>query len=124
MRNNERDNITGYLLRKNNTYLNVVEGAHDKVDEMLSRVARDSRAFGFQILSFTHMSERQYPAWSMGYDERNKAQLSQCPISAFLKQPRPDGVEPVLKAMQTLGLRQIELDQRAAELQTYYRQSA
>ncbi len=115
MRNNERDGITGYLLRDDNTYLNVVEGPTEAVEAMLRRVAKDSRAFDFQILSLTPTQERQYPAWSMGYHEHSHSQVKACPINTFLATPATQSVEPVLAAMQMLGLRQISNDRRTSQ---------
>lgn len=110
LRNNERDGITGFLLRDDNTYLNVVEGPQDKVEAMLARVAADSRAFGFEILAFTETQERQYPAWSMGYHEHHRPKPQPCPIQAFLSNPGTQAVDTALAAMQSLGLRQISID--------------
>ncbi|MBT8155938.1 BLUF domain-containing protein [Epibacterium ulvae] len=115
MRNNERDGITGYLLRDNNTYLNVVEGPTAAVEAMLRRVAKDSRAFDFQIFSLMPTQERQYPAWCMGYHEHAESQVKACPINTFLATPAAQSVGPVLEAMQMLGLRQISNDRRVTQ---------
>lgn len=117
IRNNARDNITGYLLRDDNTYLNVVEGPQDKVEAMLTRVARDSRAFGFQILSFNTIQERHYPGWSMGYHEHENGQAKNCAINKFLKAPEANAVEPVLAAMLSLGQRRIPKDLQSKQTQ-------
>ncbi|WP_194269294.1 BLUF domain-containing protein [Tritonibacter litoralis] len=119
LRNNERDGITGFLLRDGNTYLNVVEGPKDKVEAMLARVANDPRAFGFEILSFAKTEDRQYPAWSMSYHEHNQPKPLHCPIQDFLSCPETHAVDTALAAMQSLGLRQISIDlQSNSQIQT------
>ena len=111
LRNNAGNNITGFLLRDTNTYLSVVEGPDDKVDGLLQRISRDSRAFGVEVLSWQTIDHRYFPNWSMGYHEAGQSLHKTCAIEAFLKAPSPEVLPQVLSEMRDIALRQMQQDQ-------------
>ncbi len=114
LRNNEQNNLTGYLLREGSTYLNVLEGPRDKVDAALGRISRDRRVYDFQLLYLHPIKERQYPGWSMGYYEMGQPENRVSPIGMFLTDStHPHKVEPVLAQMKNLGLRQLRQEQKS-----------
>ena len=111
LRNNERNGITGYLLREGSTYLNVIEGPKAAVYDLLDRIERDPRIYDFKILSSMRIEERQYPSWSMGYYEGGLPQDDTCPIKELIGgKAKHVRVEPAMARMRNLGLRQMEND--------------
>lgn len=114
MRNNDRNGLTGFLLRSDNTYLNVLEGPQDAVEYMLSRVARDSRAYGLQVFSLRSVTSRHYPAWSMGYNESQPDRGKTCAIHMFLTKPETYSEDEVMAVMLKRGLRHIKNDRQSA----------
>lgn len=67
-RNNERDNITGALICREDLYLQLLEGPHEAVKEAYSRICRDDRHTDLVTLISTDASERLFPKWAMHDD--------------------------------------------------------
>jgi hypothetical protein len=65
MHNNHRDHLTGALLFKEGTFMQVLEGEEATVNATFARIGRDSRHKGIITLLRCHISERQFPDWSM-----------------------------------------------------------
>ena len=76
-RNNERLGVTGLLMYANNTFLQVVEGEDDVVDNLVERICGDERHDEIQMLRRTEIDERRYGQWSMGYNEVSEQDLEE-----------------------------------------------
>lgn len=116
IRYSQRNGVTGFLLREDNTYLSIVEGEPAAIESLLLRVDRDDRVFDLQVISRHTTQERQYPSWSMGYtDSRNPCGKSKV-IRDFLQLDESSCTQhmlnPVLEGMKHLCLRQEQKDQR------------
>jgi hypothetical protein len=70
--NNERDSITGMLLYKGGNFMQVIEGPEEVVIRLYGKILRDPRHTGLMILSQEPIQERQFPDWSMGFQNVDK----------------------------------------------------
>jgi hypothetical protein len=69
--NNRRDGITGALLFKEGTFMQVLEGDESTVSQTFARIARDPRHQGLITLLRGEIPERQFPEFSMRVEEIN-----------------------------------------------------
>lgn len=60
--------ITGMLLYSNNTYLQLLEGESKAVLDLYDKICRDSRNQGNTILQQSEVFTRDFPDWSMGFE--------------------------------------------------------
>ena len=65
-RNNQRDNITGYLVSDGTWFLQILEGDHETVMAALVRIRFDARHSDVAVLSTRELRTRSFPLWSMG----------------------------------------------------------
>jgi Sensors of blue-light using FAD len=66
-RNNAVVGVTGMLLYKDGNFMQVLEGEQQAVQDVYTRVARDTRHAGVLRLLREEYSQRQFPNWSMGF---------------------------------------------------------
>lgn len=64
---NARLGITGLLLYKNASFLQVLEGEEGKTTRLLEKIRQDKRHDGMVILRRRHVEEHGFPDWPMGY---------------------------------------------------------
>ena len=89
-KNNQELGITGMLLYKDGNFLQVLEGARETVRELMDTVERDSRHRGLIVLTQAPIKERQFPNWSMAFQdldtlsEEDKAAFSPFLTDSFL----------------------------------------
>ena len=76
---NIADGITGMLLYKNGSFMQLLEGDRDKIFQTYERIGRDTRHCGLSILRQGKMDERNCPEWSMGFRSVNAADLECLP---------------------------------------------
>jgi len=67
--------ITGILLCKDGSVLQVLEGERSKVKNLYERILQDERVTNPLILIQRTASTREFPNWSMGF---RKASLNDC----------------------------------------------
>jgi hypothetical protein len=93
------------LLYGNGTFLQVVEGEAAVVDALLDKISRDPRHTGMKILRREAIDARQYPDWSMGFEQVTERSLQDVPglrqlgvgnFNAEYLSGRPDLVETLL----------------------------
>lgn len=60
--------ITGMLLYSNNTYLQLLEGESKVVLDLYDKICRDPRNQGNTILQQSEVFTRDFPDWSMGFE--------------------------------------------------------
>jgi hypothetical protein len=65
--NNQRDDITGLLLYKEERFMQLLEGPETSVCAAYARIARDSRHQDPTILLEGETAERDFPDWTMGF---------------------------------------------------------
>ena len=62
---NALDGITGLLVFNGTHFLQIVEGAHDAVEDLVKRLRRDPRHQGLEIRDERKVATRSFPDWSM-----------------------------------------------------------
>jgi len=65
---NQCKNITGMLLYSNGTFLQALEGEAKDVHELYSVIRKDPRNEGHVILLESEIASRDFPDWSMGFE--------------------------------------------------------
>ena len=74
-KNNAAKAVTGMLLYENGTFLQVIEGEDDVIDDLVAQILNDPRHAQVQMLSRKPISSRQYADWSMGFEQVTDARL-------------------------------------------------
>lgn len=77
--NNERLGVTGLLLYRKGTFIQVLEGERMNVKDLYDRIVRDERHQGVSQLKAGPVDEREFGEWAMGFrelDEDAMAKLS------------------------------------------------
>jgi len=69
--------ITGMLLYGNSTFLQVLEGEEQVVDELVEKIRQDPRHTDLQILYRKKIKQREYADWSMGFKRVSDKDLRQ-----------------------------------------------
>jgi hypothetical protein len=66
--NNERDDITGALICREDLYLQLLEGPQEAVDATYQRIEMDERHHDIRVLSRRPVDKRLFPGWAMRDD--------------------------------------------------------
>ncbi len=66
-RNNSALGITGMLLYHEGSFLQVLEGKRELVEELFSRIEKDDRHTAAMVLLRSELPERAFEGWSMGF---------------------------------------------------------
>ena len=73
---NAENDITGILLTKEGSVLQVLEGDQTKVEALYAKIKNDPR-IGNQIVLIRREGEkREFPQWSMGFRNADDSQIS------------------------------------------------
>jgi hypothetical protein len=78
---NEAHGLTGMLLYRDGIYLQFLEGQRPDIDELLSRLEKDTRHHGIRIIQEGELAKRMFPDWSMAY--KNLAGLRSANIPGY-----------------------------------------
>jgi hypothetical protein len=65
---NDRDDITGALICREDLYLQLLEGPQAAVDATYRRIEKDDRHLEVKLLSRRPIAKRLFPAWAMRDD--------------------------------------------------------
>jgi hypothetical protein len=76
---NLRKGITGMLLYSNGTYLQVLEGEPQVVRALYETICNDPRNGGHVILQESEVPNRDFPGWSMGFENLESFSPDQLP---------------------------------------------
>lgn len=63
--NNAGAGITGALIYDNQTFLQFLEGTHEDIRRVFSRISHDPRHTCIRLLSVRELDDRLFPDWSM-----------------------------------------------------------
>lgn len=66
-RYNSENHITGLLVVKENTFLQVLEGDSEVIKPLFQKVRTDQRHREISIISWETIENRNFPEWSMGF---------------------------------------------------------
>ena len=65
--NNAERDVTGILLYRQGTFLQVLEGPRAKVEELYARISADTRHHAVDTVLVEDRQERRFPDWTMGF---------------------------------------------------------
>ena len=68
-RDNAADQITGLLLYRDGTYMQMLEGDHDRVEALYSAIKSDPRHQEIITVRTRRQDHRQFPGWTMGFGD-------------------------------------------------------
>lgn len=71
--NNERDELTGFLLFDRRWFVQVLEGDSGRVETTYNRIQTDARHTDLKLVSRRATANRAFPAWSMCASIRTEA---------------------------------------------------
>lgn len=108
LRNDELD-ITGLLLYKDMSFIQLIEGPEQQVSELFEAIKSDDRHYNVRLLDKTLKTERTFRQWRMGFVDITKESMD---IDGFIDYFAP-GVS--LDAI-------IDTPSKALQLLAYFRQ--
>ncbi len=89
--NNSQLGITGMLLYKDGNVMQVLEGEEAVVHKLYGKIARDPRHRGLLTLTQGPVEERQFPEWSMGFQDLRAGDVqATAGYSEFMNTPLTD----------------------------------
>ena len=84
---NERQDVTGMLLFKDGSFLQVLEGTEKDVDQIYRSICLDKRNAGHYLIERKEIDERNFPDWRMGFENVSNRNLGELEgFSALLDQ--------------------------------------
>jgi hypothetical protein len=66
--NNDRLGITGFLVYRHQTFIQILEGPRTVVHELYERIAADARHNEIRLLLEEEIPSRRFEQWSMGHE--------------------------------------------------------
>lgn len=82
---NNTFDITGLLLYKDQSFIQVIEGDIKHLESLYTRINKDDRHFRIRTLVKEPISQRKFPDWSMGFQNINKIDINALPgFSQFM----------------------------------------
>ncbi|MHA7835440.1 MAG: BLUF domain-containing protein [Algiphilus sp.] len=78
-RNNEAAGVTGMLVYHDGTFLQVLEGEADTVNQLLQTIDADPRHHKVKLLLRQEIKARSFAGWSMGFVNASGASLQDYP---------------------------------------------
>lgn len=86
--NNVPADISGLLLYRNGSFLQVMEGEETAVKALFSKILRDPRHKDVHVLAQGPAASRMFPDWSMGFKNISQYTEKELPgFSDFLENP-------------------------------------
>lgn len=73
---NLKNGVTGILLCKEGSVLQVLEGHQTVVNDLYNKISSDPRVSNSLVLIKRHSTEREFPNWSMGYRNADTDEVS------------------------------------------------
>jgi hypothetical protein len=84
--NNSSRDVTGLLLYKGGNFMQVLEGPDEVVEAVFETIKADSRHKDVIVLSREQISNRQFPAWEMAFQNLDNPEVKNEPgYSQFLQ---------------------------------------
>ena len=88
-RANPRAELSGLLVFRDDTFLQLLEGPAERVTRVYEKICVDPRHHDIRLLADRQVEERYFPDWSMGFEEVNEVALISWPgLSHVLQPPR------------------------------------
>lgn len=91
--NNSSRDVTGLLLYKGGNFMQVLEGPDEVVEALYEKIKTDLRHKDVNVLSREQISNRQFPAWEMAFQNLDNPTIKNEPgYSQFLHDEFVDDV--------------------------------
>jgi hypothetical protein len=87
---NRRRDVTGMLLYKNGEFMQILEGGEREVRALQKTISKDPRHRGVVTLLEEQVSGRQFPNWSMGFQDLGADVDNPEGYNEFLNMPLTD----------------------------------
>lgn len=107
-RKNKLAGITGMLLYKDGSVLQILEGEPEKVRHLYSVIQKDHRHGSVIRLYEKEVSERDFPEWSMGFSDLNSEEAKRLDGFSEILDPKfdmheikPSAAEKLLRAFKS-----------------------
>lgn len=75
--NNKIKNITGMLIYGDGTFIQVLEGEEQDVEEVYNKLSADNRHKNLIVLAEGEINKRNFPDWTMGFIAINSNDLEE-----------------------------------------------
>ena len=79
--------LTGVLLYRNQTFVQLLEGQRNRVEPLYESIRRDPRHHEVTTVSTREQLDRQFPDWSMAFDNLDEQPVGLPGYSDLLDQP-------------------------------------
>jgi hypothetical protein len=80
--------ITGLLLYAEGSFMQLLEGKREDIEDLMGRIKKDERHRQVQIMEEGEVARRQFPDWTMGFLDYASPQARSLPgYSTFLEVP-------------------------------------
>jgi len=76
---NQSQDITGLLLYKDQSFLQLLEGNRDNIHSLYKHIAEDDRHFRVKQLIDQPLDKREFGSWSMGFQNLNNQNIDNLP---------------------------------------------
>jgi len=73
--NNSSKDVTGLLLYKGGNFMQVLEGPEEVVEALYEKIKADPRHKDVNVLSREQISNRQFPAWEMAFQNLDNPEI-------------------------------------------------
>jgi hypothetical protein len=73
--NNAKNNITGCLLYYNQEFVQILEGEHETIRKLFSKIEDDARHSGVILLAEGEKEKRVFSNWSMAYHKLSDKEM-------------------------------------------------
>lgn len=86
---NPKASLTGLLVHRDGTFLQLLEGPSEQVGRVYGQITRDPRHHDIHLVFDRQVPARYFPDWSMGFEEVNEVALLAWPgLNHVLQPPR------------------------------------
>lgn len=75
--NNKAKHITGMLIYGDGTFIQVLEGNPEDVDNVYDKITQDKRHKNLIVLATGSLNKRNFPDWTMGFTTVNGKELAE-----------------------------------------------
>ncbi|MFS4581164.1 BLUF domain-containing protein [Phaeobacter sp. C3_T13_0] len=73
---NSENDITGFLVRLDWMYIQVLEGEREAVNTLIQGIIKDPRHYAYQMIQLVEIEQRMFGDWSMGYMDMSGKKLA------------------------------------------------
>ena len=80
---NDLHELTGCLVFYNRKFIQILEGEHQTVQEIYSKIKKDERHTHVRLISEDIIEERTFPKWGMAYYPINDENINETELQQF-----------------------------------------